>query len=316
MSHRLLPFSPERYHGTEKSRPYFEGWYFKQASPQGAFAVIPGLFRGANPSEDFAFIQVIFSSPSKSYFVRYPEETFSCDTHVFELRIAESYFSLDALRLDMKEIGLKASLDYSGHIPLKKSMLCPSVMGPFAYLPGMQCNHGVLSLHHSVSGEVLCEERILRFDGADGYIEKDWGCAFPENWVWMQCGNAEASLMMAVASIPLGIVHFSGLICVLRIQEKQYRFATYNGARMLGLYEKSGLVTAEVGRGRHRLRVTARSEQFGSLKAPVKTGMDRVIRESIDTVCDITLYRDEQMLYSGHFEHGGLEMHGTEKLIK
>ena len=122
--------------------------------------------------------------------------------------------------------------------------------------------------------------------------------------------------MMAVASIPLGILHFNGLICVLRIKDKQYRFATYNGARVRALDAKDGMVRAELSRGRYRLCVTARSEHFGDLKAPVKTGMDRVIRESIDAVCDISLSYGKQMLYAGTFQHGGLEMHGVDKLKK
>lgn len=315
MSHRLLPFSPERYHGTSKSRPYFEGWYFKQASANGAFSVIPGIFRAVDPNDDYAFIQVIFSKPAQSFFIRYPANLFCCHPHCFELRIGSSFFSMDSIQLDIKEIVLKASLCFSGHIPIKKSLLCPSIMGPFAYLPGMQCNHGVLSLHHHVNGYVRCGTRQLVYENADGYIEKDWGSAFPQSWIWMQCSTADASFMCAAASIPIGTLHFTGLIGILRIKKVQFRFMTYTGARLLSITVNHNILTASVRRGRYRLSISAKSDSFGNLKAPTEQGMNRVIKESIDANYDIELRRGNNVIYSAHFDNGGLEISGAEKLI-
>ena len=54
MGHRLYINKPELYHGRENSRPYFEGWYFKQISPDGKFrmALIPGIYKGRNKEDD------------------------------------------------------------------------------------------------------------------------------------------------------------------------------------------------------------------------------------------------------------------------
>lgn len=316
MGFKLLPFSPERYHGKQNSRPYFEGWYFKQAFEQAAFSVIPGIYRGIEWHSDIAFIQLIFSNPSHSLFIRYPEDAFVCHPRKFELRIAESFFSMDKVRLDIKQIDTKAELRYSGHIKLRKSLFCPSVMGPFAYLPGMQCNHGVLSLSHKVNGYVNGCGRSFSFKDACGYIEKDWGSAFPESWMWMQCQDADASLMCAVASIPLGPFSFTGLICILRLKEKEYRFATYNGASVKAIKQNDYSITVKLQCGVKMLNITTETEKFGSLKAPAKTGMERIIKESINAAYYIELKNGTQRIFSGHFENGGLEMHGMEKLKK
>lgn len=314
MSYRLLPFAPERYHGKPKSRSYFEGWYFKQASAGGAFSFIPGIYKGADQNDDTAFIQIIFSNPPYSRFVQYPADEFICRPKRFELRIADSFFSMDKVRLEINELDAKAQFDYSGHIKLKKSLFCPSVMGPFAYLPGMQCSHGVLSLNHKVNGYVEGCGRSLWFNNTEGYIEKDWGNAFPDSWIWMQCQDADASLMCAIASIPFGPFAFTGLICVLRIKEKQYRFATYNGASVKTITQSGNNIKAEIKRGRHMLFITAESEQFGNLMAPAKTGMDRIIKESIDAAYYIELTNNTQRVFFGYFKNGGLEMHGIERL--
>jgi len=308
MGHRLLPSSPARYHGKPSSRPYFEGWYFKQASKDDALVVIPGIFRGTDSSEDTAFIQLIHGSPPRSDYFAYPIGEFTCHPRRFELCIGKNRFSLKEVQLDIPQIGLTAELYYSNHVPLKTNIVSPSIMGPFSYIPGMQCNHGVLSLWHSVQGEVCCDGEKLLFDNADGYIEKDWGEAFPESWIWMQCGRDREVLMCAVARIPMKAFHFTGLIAVLYTGERQYRFATYNGARVLNIIERKDSLTIELARGRYRLCIIARNTLFGSLKAPSKTGMDREIQESVSCIYDLSLCHGTQTIYSGHFEYGGLEM--------
>lgn len=308
MSHRLHPFSPARYHGTLSSRPYFEGWYFKHTSKDGAFVVIPGIFRGSEDKEDIAFIQLIYGSPPKSRFVSYPISAFACHPRRFEMVIGSSRFSEKQIHLDIPEIGLSADLKYSEHIPLKTSLLSPTVMGPFSYLPKMQCCHGVLSLWHSVTGSVRFDDKQLIFNNADGYVEKDWGEEFPQSWIWMQCGSGKQALMCAIARIPLKTFRFTGVISVLQTGDRQLRFATYNGAKVLDISSNANGITVEIKRGKLRLCIIARAASFGSLMAPSKQGMIREIRESVNCRCDISLCRGTQTIYSSHFENGGLEI--------
>jgi hypothetical protein len=315
MSHRLLPFSPARYHGKPTSRPYFEGWYFKQTSASGSLVVIPGVYRGTCNSEDLAFIQLTFGSALKSYFLTYPVSEFSCHPHRFELCIGGNCFTENEMNLSMPEIGLKAFLKYSSHVPLKTTLASPSIMGPFSYLPKMQCNHGVLSLWHSVSGKASLDNDMLAFVDADGYIEKDWGEAFPESWIWMQCGHGGDALMCAIACIPINKIRFTGLICVLKAGGMQYRFATYNGGKIFGIRRGDSGLTVELKRGKYRLCIIASNATFGSLIAPSKLGMNREIQESVNCTYDVSICHDTDTIYSGHFEHGGLEMLNPEMLM-
>lgn len=303
---RLNPFDDARQH-TSRRRPFFEGWYFKHAGESGAFAAIPGIYRGKDKSQDHAFVQILFSSPPVSRFVRYPAEAFSCTEHGFEVRVGPNVFSMDGIRLSIPDIGLEAALTYDRHVPLKTSIISPTIMGPFAYLPGMQCRHGVLSLWHSVDGEVRFSDRRLTFNGDDGYIEKDWGGVFPDSWVWMQCGNRDVTLMCAVATIPLKLIRFTGVICVLRIGDRQYRFATYNGANVVRFSRNDGAAVVELQRKGHRLLIEAHDTEFGHLQAPTQTGMDRQISESISARFNIEMqYKGNTLLHGEYI--GGLEM--------
>ncbi len=315
MGHRLLPRNPALYHGKIMSRPYFEGWFFKHSAKEGSCVFIPGIFRGKKRENDIAFIQVLLSNPIQSFFVRYPFNSFHSERDRFEIRIGDNFFSTERVRLDMGGIDLKAELDYGETMQLKNSFLSPSIMGPFSYIPSMQCNHGILSLRHDVDGFVSCGKRHMEFAGANGYIEKDWGVAFPKSWIWMQCEDRQSAFMCSIAHIQYGFIRFTGLICVLFAQGRQYRFATYNGGKVRKLSVQGGEIEAELTRRDYTLKITAENTEFGSLKAPTKTGMNRVVSESLQAKYQISLFENDQSIYSGSFEYGGLELSNTEELI-
>lgn len=316
MGHRLLPNHPELYHGKQRSRPYFEGWYFKQASANTA-CIIPGVYRGTEPSEDIAFIQLIFSS-GETYFIEYPYEAFHYQKDRFEVWIDRSFFSVKRVMLNIKHpnINVEGELFYSGITPLETSVFSPSIMGPFSYLPHMQCNHGVLSLTHVVSGSLRYQNKQISFNNGYGYIEKDWGEAFPSHWLWMQCNDYESSAMFSIADIPVGPLTFKGLICVLLLNGKQYRFATYNSGKVSSITQEDNRITVVVKRGRYQLNICAKGNQFGVLKAPTKTGMNRDIDECVDAEFTVTLLRNSKKLFSRRYKNGGLEMLDPTKLIK
>ena len=51
-------------------------------------------------------------------------------------------------------------------------------MGWFAWVPRMECYHGVLGFDHAVQGHIAVDGNTLDFNDGRGYIEKDWGYAF------------------------------------------------------------------------------------------------------------------------------------------
>jgi hypothetical protein len=152
------------------------------------------------------------------------------------------------------------------------------------------------------------------FNDTHGYIEKDWGEAFPEQWLWMQCNDGDASLMCACASIPYGRFHFTGIICVLLCGSKQYRMATYNGAKIIDLSIDGPHITVQIRRNRYRLFIRTESNEFGELKAPTPCGMNRTISECIDAVYHIELYHGNTLIFMRDIAGGGLELLNAEKL--
>ena len=316
MSYRLQLKNPELYHGKEKSRPYFEGWYFKQ-SGENTVCVIPGVYRGLVPDEDMAFIQFA-NETGQSFFFRYPLTTFHNNEERFEIWIDKNFFSMKRLILNINKDGIciNGELMFGEPTELKTSLISPSIMGPFSYLPNMQCNHGVLSLAHSVKGTLKFNDEEYTFDRAFGYIEKDWGRSFPKSWIWMQCNDEDSSLLCSIANISYGPFDFNGLICVLFADDRQYRFATYNGGRAASIKQHANSYSIEIVRACLQLSITAESTNFSSLKAPSSTGMNRIIEESLNTKYDVTLNKRNKRIFSRSYKNGGLEMLDPEMLIR
>ncbi|KAF9272709.1 hypothetical protein BGZ68_002152 [Mortierella alpina] len=97
---------------------------------------------------------------------------------------------------------------------LPSSRLMPSIMGVTAFVPFLECNHGVASLHHLVkTGRISALyanntiERHVVIDGGVGYTEKDWGVNFPSTYIWAHTNLFEkspgSSLLLSVASVPV-----------------------------------------------------------------------------------------------------------------
>ena len=324
MKHKLLPKKCELYHGNEQTRPYFEGWYFKHVSKDAGFviSVICGVSRSGAEEEDHSFIQVITGPEHKSRYIRFPYEDFKYDKNKFDVSVGDNTFSYDGIHLDIQtdDMTLKADLKYSGHLYLDTTTFYPSIMGPFSYIPNMECNHGVLSLKNSVRGSIIIDSREHDMNDAVGYMEKDWGEAFPNAWIWLQGNHAQdkndTAFMCSIASIPFGPANFTGLICVLAAGGRQYRFATYNGAKIISVKSFENGADVTIGRGGLKLYIKSRSKSFDKLIGPTRNGMDRTLFESVAGEVELALYKKGKMIFEAKLLGCGMEVSEAGDLVK
>ena len=150
-------------------------------------------------------------------------------------------------------------------------------MGPVCCVPFMDCRHSVASMRHAVSGSLRINDTEYRFQNGVGYLEGDRGCSFPRQYAWTQCFFESGSLMLSVADIPLGTLHFTGIIGVIQLDGHENSLATYLGARA----EKIRDGEIVVRQGKMTLTATLLEESAHTLKAPQTGVMARNIRESV-----------------------------------
>lgn len=245
-------------------KPYYEGWYMKQQQGDDVLAVIPGR------AQDSAFVQVVTNHGSR--FVPYPLESFHHEGG--SMRVGSSLFTPYGmhLRIDEPDFELVGRIGYHDLLPLRSD-----IMGPFAHLP-METKHTVFSMRHRVDGEVELNGRTLRFENAKGYMEGDRGHSFPRGYTWIQSTDfgCAASVMLALAEIPLAGLRFTGCIGVVWIAGVEHRFATYRGVRI----REASDTAVEVRQGDMTLRVELPEAGGHRLQAPAQGSMARPIRES------------------------------------
>jgi hypothetical protein len=320
---------PILFQGSLKRRHYFEGWYFKHVTADcgAVFAFIPGISLSARGST--AFVQLIDGATGRTRWFPYPRDAFSFSRDEFGVTVGENRFSLRGIDLSLRdgEGDVEAHLAYSGITPLPFSLGSPNIMGPYAYVPFMECYHGVGSLDHRVDGEVRIDGRRVDFTAGRGYLEKDWGRSMPLAWVWAQLNGFAgpgSCFLFSLARIPWLGRSFPGFFALLAEGRcsgpteggRLHRFATYTGARVTSA-ELRGRDLFVVIRDRRRvLNLHAERSHEGTLLAPIDGAMDRRIAESIDARLSVRLEDDSgRVLFEGSGGSAGLEIVGDPSLI-
>lgn len=245
----------------------FYGWYLKCQSDTQTLAVIPAVHNTKNKRT--CSVQVI--TDDNAWIVTFTEDLFKrVGRNIF---IGENRFGDKGIRLAIRtpQLTVRGNLDFGPLRPLKYD-----IMGPFALVPFMECRHSVWSMRHSVTGNVCINGKKYSFRNARGYWEGDQGRSFPKEYIWTQCSFKGGALMLSVADIPMAGIHFTGIIGVVLWQGKEYRIATYLGARAARIQNK----TVRVIQGGMELEVRLLEASGRPLKAPAKGDMIRTIHES------------------------------------
>ncbi len=306
---------PAGYHGDGKTRDYFEGWYVKliSADRQHRFAVIPGLFRGSDGSSE-AFVQVLDGLTGQSWYHEYDAADFHADPSNFDVRVGPNHFTDRGVVLDLPSLHGEVAFE-GGIAPWPVTVASPGIMGWFAWIPTMECYHGLVSFNHVLSGQLTHEHTSMDFSGGRGYIEKDWGQAFPSGYVWMQSNHfptAEVSLSASIAIIPWRKSAFRGFIVGLWRNGELTKFATYTGAKTRSLeIDDNEVRWSLASRSGLRLDLTADRVDGGLLHAPIRTEMHRRVEETLNSSVRVRLTdRTGNVLFDEVGECAGLEVHG------
>ena len=247
-------------------RAYFCGWYYRCQSDNQTLAIIPSVHKARE--DNFCTIQLI--TDTNTFHTQLPYADFNKDGD--EIRIGNNRFGRSGASLDIHAPGfcVEGAVRFGGFTPIRYD-----IMGPFQYVPCMQCRHSVYSMRHRVDGEIRINGVPYVFQNAVGYLEGDRGHSFPKEYIWTQCSFPEGALMLSVADIPLGRFHFTGVIGIVLLHGKEYRLATYLGAKAVKI--EDGEVIVKQG----RLCLTVRQLDLPGhpLHAPVGGAMTRTIHE-------------------------------------
>ncbi len=247
---------------------FFYGWYMKCQSDTQTLAVIPAVHRSGRTRT--CSIQLI--TDDSAWTVTFPGEVFRRSGN--SITIGNNRFGEEGVRLAIQtpELNVKGRLRFGPLTPLKYD-----IMGPFALVPFLECRHSVWSMRHVVNGTVHVNGRTFTFRNARGYWEGDRGRSFPKEYLWTQCCFTGGSLMLSVADIPVMGIHFTGIIGVVLWRGKEYRLATYLGAKVVEHRDRK----VRICQRQLELEVQLLSETDKPLSAPRQGAMVRTIHENV-----------------------------------
>lgn len=334
--HKFIPFynlkkagNTTIFQGNKKKKNYFEGWYFKMVSNDGSsiLSLIPGISLSSDGKEKHAFIQIINGITAQTSYYSFPIEEFSFSKKEFAIKIADNYFSKDSIIINLKDDNsiVSGKITMTNQVEYKSDRLINTgIMGPYRFVPFMECYHGVVSLTHSLSGKLIINDEVHEFNGGRGYIEKDWGSSMPSAWIWMQSNhfnNQNSSFMLSIANIPWLRKSFTGFLGFFYYNNKIHHFATYRSTKLQLEIVDSYQLKIKIENRKNTFIIIAKSNNTGILKAPVEGAMDRRIAESIDAIIKITMMdKKGNVIFMDSTNIAGLEMvgdyHKLQELLK
>lgn len=250
-----------------QQKDYFKGWYFKCSSKTQTIALIPALHK--SNGKETASLQLITDNAA----FHIPFQSLQYRENPLTVKIGKNYFSEKGIRLNIRHKNLHANgtLHFSGLSPISYD-----IMGPFRFVPFMQCRHSVYSMQHRIDGHIMINGQQYAFQNGIGYMEGDCGSSFPSEYIWTQCHFSNGSLVLSVADIPLSGFHFTGIIGIVWLDGKEYRIATYLGAQV----KQIGKDSVTVRQGAYQLTAKLLQKHTQPLAAPHHGRMDRTIYES------------------------------------
>ena len=276
-----------------------------------AFIAAEHFWRGRKTGS----VQIV--TPDKAWFVELPGSGIAADRKALLIKAGGSTFSTDGLELNIhsSDIEVTGRLRFGGTARLRSD-----IMGPFRYVPFMECRHSVFSLAHTVGGSLTVNGRTMDFTDGTGYIEGDRGRSFPKRYIWTQCNwennnrvddhaSGLCSLMLSVADVrPLGLT-FIGIIGFVYFNGTEHRIATYRGAKLVSagggaVMVRQGYLTLTaqlLGEGASAFRAGQ------DLHAPASGQMARRIKESVQCRARYTFSRKESVLFDFVSEQASFE---------
>lgn len=160
------------------NKNYFEGWYFKNTNGNEGISFIPGI--NIDSKNKKAFIQVITND--KSYFVDYDIEQFEYKNNPFYIRVGNSFFSREFIEINIEDekesLNIKGRIIYSNCKNIKKNFYNPNIMGPFSYIPNMECNHAILCMKSSATGLIAINNKEINLNNGVRIYRKRLGIFF------------------------------------------------------------------------------------------------------------------------------------------
>ncbi|MBN2604227.1 MAG: hypothetical protein JXR62_00215 [Bacilli bacterium] len=286
----------------KKSSNYFEGWYIRFTDSDHAvnIAVIFGV---TNSKEDpHAFIQFYDGNQLTNSYYRFDLNEFIYQNSM--VTIGENTLSMNHLSCHFDHIKIHLHFSNVDMLQGKKSAMSFLVHAP------LQCFQEVNMMNGDFSGEIIISGISNEVSGKI-YMEKTYGDKFPAKWIWLQSNHfkQEIAVTFAYGKIPFLRWKVNGFMAILHYQKKEFRFSSYNFARLkIDNYNKNK-VKIILRKKAKILSFDATLKDPVELIGPTKNGvMNLTVMESINSVVNVVFSDNNNIIFDEIGSYVGLEI--------
>ncbi|MCB9459599.1 MAG: hypothetical protein H6670_08110 [Anaerolineaceae bacterium] len=318
--------NPEWYHGHTHSAPFFESWTYKLVSAEqdAVLAIIPGVFMDVTGKNNHAFVQVFDGLSGQTTYFRMG--SFVAEQNAFDLRMDKCQFGPNGFSLNIdNEFGsVQGEVTFGELQPWPVKLTSPGTMGRTGWLPNMEYRHSVLSFDHVINGELTINGKTIDFSGGRGYLKNDWGIAYPQGSIWMQCNHFETpgtalSGMAYIVPTPFD-GEFAAFSIGLLHDNQLFAFGNYNGAKIGKLEITDDGIEWLLYNNTHELSIKASRPATGLITVANREDMDRQIAQTLKAEYEVTLNALDGVrrlpLFAGQGQMGALEIDQLDALLK
>lgn len=299
----LGKYKPSSLKGAFNRNNYFEGWFQKVYSSelQASFVIIYG-YATANSLDTFGFIQLLLPGklPRLLYF---PKNEITCDKDRHIMVMGKNKLSKDAIEIDTKDISIKLNFKNNQLIQTFKNS-----MGYSYFVPSLPCYHSVLNASHFVSGEICYDDGQYSLVNEMGYLEKNWGTSFPENYFWLHAidpKNPQISLLFSRAEIKWLGKKFIRHVGHLRFDGIEIDLRELRNISIITLDQNTEVQIIRFESKSLKLYISINIGKNVILKGPTNGALSRDIDHHADAVIDVKMTTENkirQFQMVGNFE--------------
>lgn len=285
-------FQPEYFHGWGKGKRFFEGFYFKLVDfkEENCVVIIAGIAmdkKGINTT----FFQILDGVNQISDFHTFKDNYRVKKSLAFEILYDDNRVSKDGIELNLNNV--KGKISFSSPITWSKKWYSPGAMGPFTFLPYLECYHGILSMQSTIAGELNLNGKSIDFTKGTAYIEKDWGHSFPKEYIWIQCNHFQAkrtSLSVSLAKTKYFGRTFKGFLVGLYFKGELIEFTTYNFSTVVEPTISTNSVCLTFENQHYKLYLETDRIKGSKLIAPINGEMIGQVSESLTGKINLQLF--------------------------
>lgn len=289
----------------KKNEDYFEGWYLRLVDENNNvnLALIFAITKDLN--EPHSFIQVYDGITLKNKYYRFSISDFQSSEDTISIK--DNKLSLSGLYLKLDD--LEISININNIKKIGKNKWNNSAMSYMSNFP-LECFQEVNIIDGSYSGIIIRNSELTNISGKP-YMEKTYGNKFPVNWIWIQSNHLseDASFTFAYGLIPLFKWKVRGFFSILEFNGSEYRFASYNLARIKINKKSNNEVEIILKKGFKKLIINANMINPVKLIGPAENGeMILEVFESINSVLNIKLYKGKKLVFNANGRNVGFEL--------